>query len=259
MSEPRIGTLDIETFPILAYTWGIWNQNINLDCIQEDWSIAAVAWKWLGEKEVSYFDVAGQENLRDDRFLLDLIWAFLDEADIVVTQYGKRFDIKKINARFLQHGMPPPSPYKVIDTKEEAKKLAGFTSLKLDWMAKILTDQPKDRHDEFPGWSLWLECLKNNPRAWEVMREYNPQDIISTEEVYLKLRPYIVGHPNLAAYTEDDDMRCPKCNSKFLQARGLARTQSGEYRRYQCKSCGGWARGRYTQNSISKRRVLLSN
>lgn len=255
----RIGTIDIELFPILAYTWGVWQQNINLDCIVRDWSIASVAWKWLGEEEVSYFDVSEQRDMFDDKFILEAIWSFLDEADIVITQNGVKFDIKKINARFLQAGMKPPSPYKVIDTKIEAKKIAAFTSVRLDWMSQILTDTPKDRHPEFPGMQLWLECMKRNPRAWEVMREYNPQDIISTEKVYLKMRPYIIGHPNVAAYNSDVDIQCPKCGSKDMQRRGVARTQSSEYQRYQCFSCGGWSRGRYTATPIAKRRSLLSN
>lgn len=255
----RIGTLDIETFPILAYTWGIWQQNINLDCIVRDWSIASVSWKWLGESEVSYFDVSEQEDLFDERMLLEAIHAFLDEADIVIVQNGISFDLRKINAKFLQYGMRPPSPYKVVDTKVEAKKIAAFTSIKLDWLAKVLTDEKKDRHTEFPGMELWLQCLQRNPRAWEVMRKYNPQDIVSTESVYLKMRPYIIGHPNVAVFSDEVDTQCPKCGSTDLQKRGKARTQVNEYQRYQCASCGGWSRGRYTQTPIPKRRALLQN
>lgn len=255
----RIGVLDIETFPILAYTWGIWNQNINLDFIVRDWSICALAYKWVGERDVAYFDVSEQADIFDDRFLLEALHAFLDEADVVIVQNGIKFDLRKINARFIQAGMKPPSPYKVIDTKVEAKKIAAFTSVRLDWMSKILTDTPKDRHKEFPGVELWLQCMARNPRAWEVMRKYNPRDIVSTEGVYMSLRPYIVGHPNVAAYNDDTDVQCPKCGSKNLQQRGLARTQSGEYRRYQCNECGGWARSRYVGNTIAKRRALLSN
>ena len=91
------------------------------------------------------------------------------------------------------------------------------------------------------------------------MRKYNPADITSTEGVYLRMRPYIIGHPNVAAYTDDTEVQCPKCGSKDMQRRGVARTQSSEYQRFQCFSCGGWSRGRYTQTPIEKRRVLLSN
>lgn len=256
---PRIGTLDIETFPILAYTWGLWDQNVGLNQIARDWSLMSFSYKWLDNKEVAYFDVSEQEDIYDDSFLMFLLWQFLDEADIVIAQNGVRFDFKKINARFIQLGMPPPSPYKVVDTLAEAKKVAAFTSNKLEWLSAILTEVPKDKHKDFPGFELWLGCMARDPKAWASMRKYNPRDILATEQVYLKLRPWIAGHPNLAVYNEAAEMQCPKCGGTDLQRRGLSRTQSGEYQRYQCNSCSGWSRGRCTQNSIQKRRSLLSN
>jgi DNA-directed RNA polymerase subunit RPC12/RpoP len=169
------------------------------------------------------------------------------------------FDVKKINARFLELDMPPPSPYKVVDTKREAQKVAKFTSNRLAWLSEVLTDTPKSEHKKFPGFELWIECLADNPAAWAEMRKYNNTDILATEKTYIRLRPYIIGHPNVAAYDDDDTRRCPKCGSPTLQSRGVALTQTGQYKRYRCASCGGWARGRYTENSRDKRRSLLSN
>jgi predicted RNA-binding Zn-ribbon protein involved in translation (DUF1610 family) len=261
MTAPRIVTLDIETAPIKAYVWGLFKQMVGLDQIIEDWSILSVSWKWLDEKEVHYEDTfeRGAAKIRDDSQLLKTIWKVLDEADIVVSQYGKHFDIKKINARFIQAGMSPPSPYKQIDTKEEAAKVARFTSNKLAWLAKVVNGSEKDKHKEFPGFELWDECLKGNPRAWASMRKYNPKDVTETEELYLNLRPYIVGHPNVAAYNDEEVMQCPKCGSKKMQRRGHERTQAGLYQRFKCGSCGGWSRTRYTENTSGKRAVLLTN
>jgi predicted RNA-binding Zn-ribbon protein involved in translation (DUF1610 family) len=260
-SSARIITLDIETSPILAYVWGLFKQFVNLNQIHTDWSILSFSYKVLGEKKVYHHNTGGRgsSKVRDDRALLRLLWSVLDEADIVVAQNGVKFDMKKINARFLESGMPPPTPFKVVDTMLEARRIAGFTSNKLAWLSEVLTETPKSEHKLFPGFELWTECLADNPKAWAEMRKYNDIDIIATENVYLKLRPFIVGHPNVASYNDDTDPQCPKCGSKNLNSRGRALTQSGEYTRYQCKSCGGWARGRYTKNSISKRRALLSN
>lgn len=259
---PRIVTLDIETSPILAYVWGLFKQFVGLDQIVEDWRILSVTWKWLGEDKTYYVDTymdGKAKDVRDDRKLLRQLWQVLDEADIVVTQNGIQFDIKKINARFIELGMPPPSPFKQVDTKVEAVKIARFTSNKLEWLAKVINGGAKDKHKDFPGFLLWAECMKRNPKAWAAMKAYNPQDVIETEGVYLRLRPYIVGHPNVAAYNDDVEPQCPKCGSKELQRRGFALTQSGQYRRYQCFGCKGWSRSRYTGNTIAKRRALLSN
>jgi RNase_H superfamily len=257
----RIVTLDIETSPILAYVWGLFKQFVNLNQIVDDWTIISFSYKWLAQDVVHHHSTGGKgvKKVRDDKKLLLLLWEVLDRADIVVAQNGVKFDVKKINARFIQHGLPPPTPYKVVDTMLEARKIAAFTSNKLAWLSEVLTDAPKSEHKKFPGFELWTECLADNPEAWEEMRVYNDQDIRATEAVYLKLRPYMIGHPNVAAYNADEDMQCPKCSSVDVQRRGLALTQTGQYQRYQCKSCRGWARTRYTENSIEKRKALLMN
>jgi predicted RNA-binding Zn-ribbon protein involved in translation (DUF1610 family) len=261
MTAPKIVTLDIETSPIVAYVWGLFKQFVSLNQIVEDWSILSFSYKWLDQEKVFHFNTGGRgrAKVRDDRHLLDLLWEVLNRADIVIAQNGKKFDVKKINARFLIAGMPPPSPYKVVDTMLEARSIAAFTSNKLAWLSDVLTDEPKDDHKEFPGFELWTECLADNPKAWRAMRQYNDVDIKSTEKVYLKLRPYIIGHPNVAAYNDSEDPQCPKCGSVEMQRRGTSVTQSGRYHRMYCASCGGWSRTRYTTNSTEKRKSLLSN
>ena len=261
MTSARIVTLDIETSPILAFVWSLWKQNVGLNQIHTDWSILSFCAKVLGEKAVQYEDTGGRGigKVRDDSALMKKLWKVLDDADIIIAQNGVSFDIKKINARLIDLGMPPPSPYKVVDTMLEARKIAKFTSNRLAWLSDVLTDIPKSDHKKFPGFTLWTECLADNPAAWAEMRKYNVIDVKATELVYLKLRPYVIGHPNLAAYTDATDAQCPKCASTDLQKRGTSLTQSGSYPRYQCNSCGGWSRGRYTDNSIKKRRSLLSN
>lgn len=258
---PKIGLLDIETAPIESYHWGLWEQNIGLDAIQHEWTILSVSFKWLGDKKTEFHSTGGrgESKVRDDKPLMAKIWKFLDEADIVVTQNGKSFDIKKINARLIMHGFPPYSPIKLIDTKLVAKKHFAFTSNRLQWMTEHLTKTKKSKHKKFPGFELWTECLKDNPAAWKEMAEYNRIDVVSMEELYLRMRPWIEGHPNLAAYTESTAHECPKCGSTKVNKRGRALTQTGEYHKFQCTNCGGWSRSRYTTSKPNKRKALLSN
>jgi hypothetical protein len=257
---PKIVTLDIETAPITAYVWGLFKQNVGLNQILQDWSILSFSFKWLHSSTIWYSDVSEQEDLRDDAQLLNELWCVLDEADIVVAQNGRAFDIKKINARFLEAGFEPYSPIKIIDTLEMAKQIARFTSNKQDWLSQLLTDEPKEHHKEFPGMALWVECLKGNTRAWAVMRKYNKKDIAGCEKMYLAMRPFYQGHPNVAAYFDDDALRCPKCGSaKMVEQDKPVYTQTGEYRQYKCGGCGGFARSRYTLNSKAKRQSLLAN
>jgi hypothetical protein len=258
---PKILVLDIETSPLESYHWRLWKENIGLNQIQVEWSVMSFCCKWLGDRKVHYFDVSEQEDLRDDSDLLHKLWAFLADADIVVAQNGKQFDMKKIRARMVMHGLPPLPPVKVADTMLIAKEVFGFTSNKLEWMTDKLTKTKKLKHARFPGFELWVECLRGNPAAWREMRKYNIADVKSTEELYLVLRGWSIGHPNVAAYYPDDKPRCPKCGSEHLQHRGYAYTQTGQYHKYCCTNptCLGWSRSRYTINSLGKRKALLSN
>lgn len=257
MSHPKIVTLDIETFPNLVYTWGLFKQMVGVNQIVRDWSIASICWKWLGNRKTEYVDCEADPS--DDSALLKAAWQVLDEADIVVGQNSKHFDIRKLNARFIEAGFGPPSPYKQIDTKVEAAKVAMFTSNRLEWLAAHLTDVTKDKHKEFPGFDLWSECLNGNPRAWAAMRKYNPRDVAATEKLYMKLRPWIVGHPSVTVGTDTGRIACPKCGSHRIQSRGTVTTQVGVYTRYHCNACGGWSRSRYDTQTKEQRRVLLSN
>lgn len=260
--KPKILLLDIETSPLESYHWGLWDQNISLAQINVEWTVLSFAAKWLHapKNTTEYHDTFGQKDYRDDSSVLARLWELLDEADFVIAQNGKRFDMKKIRARMVMLKFPPFSPITVIDTMLIAKRVFGFTSNKLEWMADKLSAVKKRAHRKFPGFELWVQCLAGNKAAHKEMRLYNIDDILSLEGVYLAIRPWAEGHANLAnMYPDDGAMRCPKCASTNLTKRGFSFTNVGKYQRYCCESCGGWARSRYTLNSKEHRSNLLSN
>ncbi|MNT57477.1 hypothetical protein D3C72_1948470 [compost metagenome] len=126
-------------------------------------------------------------------------------------------------------------------------------------MAIILGCAPKLAHKNYPGFELWLACLRGEEAAWAEMKEYNIQDILTLEEVYMKMRPWIRNHPNLGILLEHDAPVCPKCGSTHIHHRGYTTTNAGKYRRYRCNDCGGWGRSRYTEYDPVKRKQLLVN
>lgn len=101
----------------------------------------------------------------DDTILLKDLWNLLHQADYVIAHNGRKFDCGKINARFIQNDMLPPSPYRIIDTLEIAKRSFNFTSNKLQYLADALKCAPKLKHGKFPGFELWNECIKDNEEA----------------------------------------------------------------------------------------------
>lgn len=253
---PKVLLFDIETIPILAHVWGLWENNVALNQIARDWAILSWSAKWLGDSKIMYEDQRNNKNIEDDKKILQKLWILLDEADVVITQNGKSFDHKKVNARFIQHGMKPPSTYKIIDTKLIAKKHFAFTSVKLEYLTdKLCSKYKKMTKRKFSGFSLWTECLKGNKQAFIEMEKYNKLDVLSLEELYYKLAPWDSAL-NFNIYHDEDNHVCT-CGSKTFKLYGFAYTSLGKFQRYVCKECGKEHRGKVNLLSKEKKASLL--
>ena len=254
VSDAKILILDIETSPLLAHVFNLWKQDIYLDQIVSDWFMLTWAAKWLGSEVVHSNRLTSEEALaQNDRRIVKNLWILLDEADIVVAHYGDRFDLPKIRSRFLVHGLIPPSSYKQIDTKSIASKEFGFSSNKLDALAGLLGLEGKDKTD----FLLWKGCMEGREESLFNMEKYNVKDILVLEEVYLALRPYIKGHPNLDLYIDSDKSLCPSCGfdtlvpipGKFFY------TQAVRYQLYRCTNCGAISRAKKGTPYINKKQI----
>lgn len=261
MTSPKIGLLDIETAPIEGSVWGLFKQNISVEKIAVEWSVLSYCWKPLGGRRASvvYEDTSSKEDPRDDFDLVRGLWHLLSEADMVIAHNGRRFDLRKIKARMMMHALPPPRPVRVIDTLELSRNAGAFTSHKLAWLSKYFARNEKIMHGQFAGFTLWKECLAGNPKAWAEMRKYNIRDVISMEEVYMHLRPWSSGHPNVAIYSDSEEKLCPVCGGSKLHRQDRDYfTDVSQYELYQCAKCKAWSRSRYTINTKGKRKALLT-
>lgn len=251
---PRVLVYDIETAPLLGYCWSLWDNNIGLNQIHSDWHVLSWAAKWMGEEDVYYQDQRDVKNVEDDKQLLQGIWKLLDECDFVITQNGKKFDQKKLNARFVIHGMKPPSTYRHIDVLQIAKSQFGFTSNKLQYMTETLCKKyKKSGHAKFSGFELWSECLNGNIEAWSEMENYNILDILSLEELYSIISPWDAKLPNFSVY--DDE---PSENEEWVKD-GFVYSNLGKYDRYRNTITGQQRRGNANLLSKEKRDSLLRN
>lgn len=254
---PKILTYDIETAPMNAHVWALFDQNVGLNMIAEDWAIISWASKWMDKRKVTYRDTSHLEDFRDDKEMLRELREELDEADIVVGQNVQKFDMRKVRARMIMHGLKPFREPIVQDTMLMARSVAAFSSNKLEYLSGVLTDAPKSKHNKFPGFELWREVMAGNKKAWAEMRKYNPQDVRATEKVYLALRPWVKRHPNVAQYYDDDHMRCPRCGHLHLEHSGVQHRGVSSYDTWLCLGCHGHSRSRITVNTKSKRQSLL--
>lgn len=256
---PRILTLDIETAPVLGNVWQLFQQNVGLNQIERDWYVLSWSAKWHHEDEVMYEDKSESWDNEDDKELLQGIWNLLDSADIILTQNGKRFDEKKLNARFIINGLSPPSSYRHIDTLQIAKRHFGFTSNKLEYMTdKLCKKYKKQKHGKFAGFELWKECLAGNPEAWAEMQTYNIYDVLSLEELYVIMRPWFKSHFNMNVYRTDEVTYC-KCGSSDFSHNGYHYTNLSKFDRFACNDCGAEIRGNVNLIPKSKRDTLGRN
>jgi hypothetical protein len=252
---PKVLLIDIETAPMLNFCWGIWDQNVALNQIKSDWYVLSWSAKWLGQPAVLYKDQRNAKDIENDKELLKGIWKLLDEADIVVSQNGKAFDSKKLNARFVINGFKPPSPYRHIDTLILAKKHFAFTSNKLEYMSdKMCTKYKKLKHNKFPGFEMWRECLKGNKEAWREMERYNKYDVLTLEELYHKLQPWDTTI-NFNVYTNDLSTKC-NCGGKNLRKKGYAYTNTAKLQRFVCNDCGAQITGKVNLLQKDKKQAL---
>jgi len=237
VNEPKILLLDIETSPLIVYTFDLFDQNIGLNQIIRDWYVMSWSAKWLGSPsdQIMYADC--KDNIGDDKGLLSQIWQLMDEADIIVGQNSKRFDEKKLMARFIINGFPPPSSFRSVDTLEVAKRVAKFTSNKLAYTTdKLCTKFKKLDHGKYAGFELWKACEAGDEDAWLEMKKYNQYDVLSLEEYYLKLRPYDKRHPNLNVFGEINKCLCGSVDFKehgrpVFENRAI-------WTRFICTNCG---------------------
>jgi len=233
--------IDLETAPNLGYCWQKWETDII--SFKEDWYILSFAYKWLGEKETYVVSLPDfplyKKDRSNDKELCKRLWELFDEAEIIIAHNGNSFDIKKSNARFIQHDLEPPTPYKTIDTKLEAKRYFRFDSNKLDDLGQYLN---LGRKLMTGGFDLWLGCMAGKKEAWKKMCDYNKQDVILLERVYLKLRGWMTSHPNLNIINGELSS-CPNCGSNKLRKQGFSITRVSKRQRYQCQNCGSWHQG----------------
>ena len=247
---PKLLLFDIETMADKAYVWEHYEANVI--SYVKPWYIMSFAYKWSDGRIKAYSlpDFKGyKRDPTDDKELCRELWKLFNEADIIVAHNGNAFDIKKAQAKFVEHGFRPPRPFKSVDTKLVAKRYFKFNSNKLDDLGKFLHIGQKMHTG---GWQLWLDCERGDKKAWQKMVKYNKRDVELLEKIYLKLRPWMKDHPNYNLIS-DTYFRCRVCGSKDLMKQGRRATHSGLSQQFSCNECGNWSSAPIRDDILSGR------
>ncbi len=234
MNNTKVLFLDVETSPNQAFVWGLYKQNIGINQMIDSSRVICWSAKWAGKSPVLYSGL----NTDEHSVVIARMYELMEQADIVVTYNGDRFDLPTLKKEFLMHGLPPPAPSKSVDLYKVVKKQFRFPSNKLDYICQELGLGTKTKHT---GFQLWVDCVNGDENTWKTMEKYNKQDVKLLELLYNRLTSWIGRSLNSNVHG-DGSNSCPACGSDHLQSRGYSVTLSGRSKRYQCQSCGAWSK-----------------
>jgi hypothetical protein len=229
---PKILVLDIETKPILAYAWRMFDEIRNLQQVIDTGGLLCFAARWLGKNETFFY--AEWQHGREE--MVKAAHRLISEADAVITYNGDKFDIPKLAAEFVTLDLPPPPPVTSIDVYKTTKQM-GFLSKKLDFVAQALGVGKKVEHEGMP---LWIGCMEGCVDSQTKMKSYNIGDIDILEGVYLKVRPYIKNHPHMGFTPKRE---CGACGSSKVHVSKYRRTKAMRIQQLHCQDCGSYFDG----------------
>lgn len=257
LGNSKVCIFDLEVAPMTTYNFRLWDQNIGVDQIETYPYLLSWSAKMLNEAKI-FSDVVKSEEaiVQDDYRITKSIYDLLSGCTIVIGQNIKAYDLRMLNTRLAFYNLPPLPKFQVIDTYLIAKKEFAFPSNSLKYINRFFGIKQKIEHE---GFSLWKKCMMGDKKSLSNMDEYCQGDVVATEDLYFRIRPYITAHPNLALYFDDIEERCPNCGSTSLSKEGYYFTPAGKWDSIRCDTCGALSRSKYNHLSTTKKKKLKVN
>lgn len=249
----RVVTLDIERIPGRHSTWHrgqtitgpFWDLNeikawtgkrIHADDVAEWPRTICAAWKWYDSADVSFaaeWQVGGYDGF------MRAVWDVFDRADLIIGHNADRFDARHLMGGWAEMGLPAPSPYKIVDTLKIARGSFAYESNTLDALNKRLgIDSKTDKYDV----KIARAAVNGDKEAQAQLESYNRGDIVASEALFDRLRPYARNIPHLGMWS-DDELACPSCGHTMTATGKTVHANVQRYEHLHCDNCGAHARG----------------
>jgi hypothetical protein len=237
----KVLEIDIETAPIVAYVWSLWDQNIATNQMVQPGYTLCFAARWQGSREVMF-----HSKWKDgEKAMIQAAHSLLDEDDMLVHYNGKKFDVPTLNREFVLQGLTPPSPYGEVDLFQVVKRRFKFASNRLDYVCEQLGLGTKVKHKGMP---LWSAVMAGDPKAERTMERYNKGDVHLLDKLYHKVLPWIPNHPNRGLWIDNPAKpTCRNCGSTRVKKNGSEKRFTLSYDRYRCLDCGTHLRSRLSK------------
>ena len=233
----KILIYDIETGRVPAMVWWSGKQYISHNQLLEEPKIITIAYKWLGEDEVNY--LTWDKNQCDKKMLEKFLKEY-NKANLVVGQNNDKFDNRWINARAMKYGFEFNTFVKSFDIMKQTKRLFRLPSYSMAYITKFLGVETKLEHEGIIMWEKIQNGTKEEQKEYlQKMVDYNVQDIIATEQMYLTLRKYMGHKLHFGVLNGEEKWTCPNCGSKEVVLYKTTVTPAGTIQRImKCKKDG---------------------
>ena len=260
----KAATLDIERIPGRHSTWHrgqtitgpFWDLNeikawtgkrIHADDVKEWPRTICAAWKWYDQENVEFaaeWQVGGYDGF------MRAVWEVFDRADLIIGHNADRFDARHLMGGWAEMGLPAPSPYKVVDTLKIARGTFAYESNTLDALNKRLgIDAKTDKYNA----QIAKDAVNGDIPSQRILEEYNRGDIVASEALFDRLRPYARNIPHLGMWT-DDALACPSCGHTMTATGKTVHANVQRYEHLTCPNCGSHARGTTTLKNPTRTR-----
>tara|TARA_R110002073_G_scaffold3315_6_gene22343 strand:+ start:7292 stop:8287 length:996 start_codon:yes stop_codon:yes gene_type:complete len=211
----KILIYDVETPRLRADVWWSGKQYVNGNDIIDEPKIITVAWKWFGGNKVYTAEWDDVDGVQCDKKLMITFLEAYNSADLVVGVNNNSFDNRWINARAMKHGLHVNMYVKSLDLQRQMKRIARLPTYALKYLCKFFGVTMKLSHSGIAMWNMVQYGTPAEKKKYmKEMIDYNIGDIISTEEVYVKMIPYMSHRAHLGVIAGSDKFSCPVCGEK---------------------------------------------
>ncbi len=220
---------DIETSRVKAQLWWTGKQYVNYKQVTSEPKIISISWKWVGEDKI--YSATWDKNHCDKKMIEEFL-KYYNNASMVIGQNNNQFDNKWIQTRAAKHGLFVDRFVKSLDIYRLAKRQFRLISYSMDYMAQYFGLTPKQEHEGIIMWEMVENGTKEQQKEYlKKMVEYNKGDIVTTEELYLTLRPYFRTFTNKARESGLPRWACPISGSKNVKLQKTIFTEMGTVQR----------------------------
>ena len=231
-SKGKVMVYDIETSLVRADVWGTGKTYIRHDQLVDgpegETRIISIAWKYVGEDEVYHLE---WDDGCDKEMLREFI-TYYNRCEMVIGQNNDFFDNKIVQSRAAKHKFFVNRYVKSFDIYKKSKKVFKLPSYSMKYMAEYFGLTQKLSHE---GIIMWKMIQYGNPeqkaKYLKKMVEYNVGDIVTTEELYMTLKPYFGTVYHKGVREGSPKWSCPVSGSLNVELYNTLYTESGTVQR----------------------------